>query len=107
LLGIVFDRPTSPGNVGTLIRSIDAFSADGLVVTGHAADVYDPKAVRASTGSLFAVPVVRSDSSADVLSWARTREARSSAPTRPAVSISTGATSPCLHWSSSATRRRA
>jgi TrmH family RNA methyltransferase len=76
LLGIVFDRPTSPGNVGTLIRSIDAFGADGLVVTGHAADVYDPKAVRASTGSLFAVPVVRADSPADVLSWARTRGAR-------------------------------
>lgn len=70
LLAAAFDRPTSPGNVGTLVRSVDAFGADGLVVTGHAADIYDPKAVRASTGSLFAVPVVRADSPTDVIAWA-------------------------------------
>jgi TrmH family RNA methyltransferase len=69
-LVVVFDRPTSPGNLGTLIRSADAFGADGVVVTGHAADVYDPKAVRASTGSLFAVPVVRAASHRPVLDWA-------------------------------------
>lgn len=76
LLAAVFDRPASPGNVGTLVRSIDAFGADGLVVTGHAADVYDPKTVRASTGSLFSVPVVRSDSAAAVLEWARSSGAQ-------------------------------
>jgi len=68
-LGVVFDRPTSPGNVGTLVRSADAFGASGVIVTGHAADVYDPKAVRASTGSLFALPVVRVPSHAEVLAW--------------------------------------
>lgn len=67
LLVVVFDRPTSPGNVGTLIRSADAFGAHGVVVTGHAADIYDPKAVRASTGSLFALPTVRAAGPADVL----------------------------------------
>jgi tRNA G18 (ribose-2'-O)-methylase SpoU len=69
-LGVVFDRPTSPGNIGTLIRSADAFGASGLVITGHAADVYDPKTVRASTGSLFHLPVVRMPSATDVLDWA-------------------------------------
>lgn len=68
-LGVVFDRPTSPGNIGTLIRSADAFGAHGVVVTGHAADVYDPRAVRASTGSLFAVPTVRTPSHHEVLDW--------------------------------------
>jgi 23S rRNA (uridine2479-2'-O)-methyltransferase len=68
-LGLVFDRPTSPGNIGTLIRSADAFGASGLIVTGHAADVYDPKTVRASTGSLFHLPVVRIPSANDVLDW--------------------------------------
>jgi TrmH family RNA methyltransferase len=67
LLTVVFDRPTSPGNLGTLIRSADAFGADGLIVTGHGADPYDPRAVRASTGSLFALPVVRAGSHRDVL----------------------------------------
>jgi TrmH family RNA methyltransferase len=66
---VVFDRPTSPGNIGTLIRSADAFGASGVIVTGHAADVYDPKAVRASTGCLFAVPVVRVPSHRPVLDW--------------------------------------
>jgi TrmH family RNA methyltransferase len=71
LLAVVFDRPASPGNIGTLIRSADAFGAHGLIVTGHAADPYDPKAVRASTGSLLAVPVIRAASHTDVTSWAR------------------------------------
>ena len=69
LLAVVFDRPTTPGNIGTLIRSADAFGAAGVIVTGHAADPYDPKAVRASTGSLFAVPVVRVPSHGEVLDW--------------------------------------
>ncbi|WP_298891362.1 TrmH family RNA methyltransferase [uncultured Serinicoccus sp.] len=65
----VFDRPGQPGNIGTLQRSIDAFGGTGLVVTGHAADPYDPKAVRASTGSCFAVPTVRVDAAQSVLDW--------------------------------------
>lgn len=76
LLVVVFDRPASPGNIGTLIRSADAFGAHALIVTGHAADPYDPKSVRASTGSLLAVPVVRAASHEDVIGWARTRAAR-------------------------------
>jgi tRNA G18 (ribose-2'-O)-methylase SpoU len=68
-LGVVFDRPGSPGNIGTLLRSADAFGAHGVVVTGHAADVYDPKSVRASTGSLFSVPAVRTPSHREVLDW--------------------------------------
>jgi tRNA G18 (ribose-2'-O)-methylase SpoU len=70
LLVVVFDRPASPGNIGTVIRSADAFGAAGVVVTGHAADVYDPQAVRASTGSLFALPVVRVPSHREVIEWA-------------------------------------
>jgi 23S rRNA (uridine2479-2'-O)-methyltransferase len=69
MLAVVLDRPTSPGNIGTLVRSADAFGVSGVVVTGHAADVYDPKAVRASTGSLFSVPVVRAPAPRPVLDW--------------------------------------
>jgi tRNA G18 (ribose-2'-O)-methylase SpoU len=69
-LGVVFDRPTGPGNIGTLVRSVDAFGGTGVIVTGHAADPYDPKSVRASTGSLFAVPIVRVRSHREVLEWA-------------------------------------
>jgi 23S rRNA (uridine2479-2'-O)-methyltransferase len=69
-LVVVLDRPTNPGNIGAVARSADAFGAGGLVVTGHAADPYDPRAVRASTGSLFALALVRSPSHREVLDWA-------------------------------------
>jgi tRNA G18 (ribose-2'-O)-methylase SpoU len=73
LLVVVFDRPVTPGDIGTLIRSADAFGARGVIVTGHAADPYDPRAVRASTGSLFAIPVVRVPSHREVLAWTTAR----------------------------------
>lgn len=68
-LGVAFDRPALPGNIGTLLRSVDAFGGAGTIITGHAADPYDPKAVRASTGSLFALPTVRTPSPHQVLAW--------------------------------------
>ncbi|MFC9435768.1 TrmH family RNA methyltransferase [Nocardia sp. NPDC057030] len=78
---VVFDRPNSPGNLGTLIRSADAFGASGVIVTGHGADQYDPQAVRASTGSLFAMPVLRAAGAAQVLEF-RDRQVRRGIPTR-------------------------
>lgn len=68
-LGVLFDRPTSPGNVGSIIRSADALGAHGMIVTGHAADVYDTKSVRSSTGSLFSLPTVRVPSPSEVMTW--------------------------------------
>ncbi len=68
-LGVVFDRPGSPGNLGSLIRSADAFGADLVVVTGHGVDPFDPRTVRASTGSLFSTPLARAERPGDVASW--------------------------------------
>ena len=70
---LVFDRPSSPGNIGTMIRTIDALGGSGLIVTGHASDPFDSKCIRATTGSFFAVPTVRVDSHADVLAWVADR----------------------------------
>ncbi|TQM31625.1 TrmH family RNA methyltransferase [Nocardia bhagyanarayanae] len=78
---VVFDRPNSPGNLGTLIRSADAFGACAVIVTGHGADQYDPQSVRASTGSLFAVPVYRAAGPAQVLAL-RDRQIARGIPTR-------------------------
>lgn len=69
LLAVVFDRPASPGNLGTVIRSCDALAVDGVIVTGHAADLYDPETIRATTGSFFAVPAVRLPSHNELLPW--------------------------------------
>jgi tRNA G18 (ribose-2'-O)-methylase SpoU len=67
LLAVVFDRPSTPGNIGTLVRSADAFGAASVIITGHAADPYDPRSIRASTGSIFALPVIRADAPRPVL----------------------------------------
>ncbi len=64
---VALDRPSSPGNLGSILRSADALGAHGVFVTGHAADLYDPRTVRATTGSLFAVPAVRVDGPEAVL----------------------------------------
>ena len=66
---VIVDRPASPGNLGTLVRSCDAFGAAGVIVTGHGVDPYDPATIRASVGSFFAVPVVALTSHGDVADW--------------------------------------
>ena len=46
-----------PGNAGTVIRCADAAGADGVVLSSASVDLYNPKAVRSSAGSLFHLPV--------------------------------------------------
>jgi len=69
LLVVAFDRPSNHGNLGTIIRSCDALGADGLVITGHAVDLYDTRTIRASVGSLFSLPVIRLSSYRDLAVW--------------------------------------
>lgn len=53
----VLEEVRDPGNAGTIIRVADAAGADAVVLTGTSVDVFNPKAVRATTGSLFHLPV--------------------------------------------------
>lgn len=69
LVVIVFDRPANPGNLGTLIRSADAFGVDGLIITGHAVDIYEPETIRAATGSFFSLPTIRKPSHKELIPW--------------------------------------
>ena len=57
-----------PGNAGTVLRSAEAAGAGGVVCCDGCVDVYNPKAVRASAGSLFHVPVVSGGDPVEVLS---------------------------------------
>jgi TrmH family RNA methyltransferase len=56
-----------PGNAGTILRSAEASGAGAVVFTGASVDPFNPKAVRASAGSLFHVPVVSGGEAVDVL----------------------------------------
>lgn len=58
-LYLLLDRPMNPGNLGTIIRTADAFNAGGLIISGHAADIYDPQTLRASIGTLLTLPIAR------------------------------------------------
>lgn len=80
---LVFDRPSSPGNLGSLARSADALGAAALVISGHSADPWDPAAVRASTGSVFSVPIMQVDGPDAVLDWARPQHG--AAPALPVI----------------------
>lgn len=68
-LVLVLDRPIRPGNIGSVIRSCDAFGVDGLVITGHSADLYDPETIRGTTGSFFSLPSVRLPSHKELTPW--------------------------------------
>ncbi len=70
LLLVVAHQVRDPGNLGTLIRTADCVAASGVVVIEPAADPYDPRAVRASMGSLFALPLVRLADEAPLWHWA-------------------------------------
>ncbi|HEY0577274.1 MAG TPA: RNA methyltransferase [Pseudonocardia sp.] len=64
----------NPGNLGTVLRTADAAGAAGVILIGDAADPFAPAAVKASMGSLFAVPVAAVPDAGGFLRWARARE---------------------------------
>jgi TrmH family RNA methyltransferase len=53
----ILEEVRDPGNAGTIIRAADAAGADGVILSGRSVDLYNPKVVRATTGSLFHLPV--------------------------------------------------
>lgn len=69
-LVIVLDGLQDPGNVGTIIRSADASGAGGVILGKGCADLYNPKTLRSTMGSLFHIPVVEGDLT-DILTQAR------------------------------------
>jgi tRNA G18 (ribose-2'-O)-methylase SpoU len=68
-LMVVLDRPKSASNVGAIVRTAVAFDAAALVLTGYAADPFDPACVRASVGTLFDLPLVRLPSHEPLIAW--------------------------------------
>ncbi len=65
-----------PGNAGTVLRSCDAAGAGAVLFSADSVDVYNPKTVRASAGSLFHLPVVRGADTAEAVTGLRGRGLR-------------------------------
>ena len=68
--GVALVAPQDPGNLGTILRTVDAVGASGLLLLDSSVDLYHPSAVRASMGAMFWLPVV-STSFADFVAWSR------------------------------------
>jgi RNA methyltransferase, TrmH family len=68
-LVVLLDGVQDPGNVGTLIRSCDAFGFEGVCCGTHTADPFSPKVLRASMGGLFRVGISTMQSYDFVLKW--------------------------------------
>ncbi len=57
---IYLDRIQDPGNAGTILRSADAFGARAIITSPHSVDMFSPKVVRSTAGSLWHIPVFES-----------------------------------------------
>lgn len=55
---VVLEEVRDPGNLGTIIRTIDAVGADGVILIGNCCDPYSIETVRATMGSIFSVPLI-------------------------------------------------
>ena len=65
---VALDRIRDPGNLGTIIRTADAAGATGVILVGDTTDPFSLESVRATMGSIFAVPIVRASVEA-FLEW--------------------------------------
>ena len=61
-LVIVTEAIEKPGNLGTILRSADAANVAAVIVCDRTTDIHNPNVVRASTGTMFSVPVVEATS---------------------------------------------
>ena len=75
-LVVVLDRLQDPGNAGTLIRTADAVGAAAVILIEPCVDVFDPKTVRGSMGSLFNVQVIRTRDVGELFHWLRGQNLR-------------------------------
>jgi TrmH family RNA methyltransferase len=68
-LFVIVDRPGSPGNLGSIVRSCDAFGVNRILIHGHGADPYDPRSIRSSLGTVFSVRMNELISNDELDNW--------------------------------------
>lgn len=66
---VVVDGVQDPGNLGAIVRSADAAAADGVILLKDTADIYNPKSLRATMGSVFHLPVIQGAAADEVISF--------------------------------------
>jgi TrmH family RNA methyltransferase len=94
LLVVVAYQLRDPGNLGAIIRTADAAGATGVVIVGPSVDLLDPQTVRATMGSLFALPIVRLADEALLFRWFENIRAGG----LPLVAVASSAHAAQLHY---------
>lgn len=85
---LVVEAIEKPGNLGTILRSADAAGVQALIVCDPVTDLFNPNVVRASTGVLFSVPVIITESE-KIRFWLKSRGIRAIATTPAAEKLHT------------------
>ena len=82
-------RVSDPGNLGTILRTMDAVQAAGLILVGESTHPFHPRTVRASRGTIFTVPLCYSDDMNAVFDWAIAHQVQT---------VATSARARCSFW---------
>lgn len=72
-LWVGLDSVADPGNLGTIMRTMDAVGAKGILLIDHCTDPYDPSAIRASMGAVFSLRFIKTTPD-DFLRWTKSAE---------------------------------
>ncbi|MDX1614106.1 MAG: RNA methyltransferase [Candidatus Promineifilaceae bacterium] len=81
-----------PGNLGTIVRTVDAVGGSGIILVGQTVDAFHPTAVKASMGALFTVPIGQVEAGSVLLRWAADRGLQT---------VATSAQAPVSFWTAS------
>jgi RNA methyltransferase, TrmH family len=68
---LIAENIADPGNLGTLIRTADATGCDGVLLTKGTVDLYNPKVIRATAGSIFNVKVIQNIDIQEILKYTK------------------------------------
>ncbi|MTI49518.1 TrmH family RNA methyltransferase [Sporosalibacterium faouarense] len=71
---VILDELRDPGNMGTIIRTADALGANGIVVTKGCVDVFNPKTIRSTMGSIFHIPLAFEGDIEDIIASLKKEE---------------------------------
>ncbi|WP_176461750.1 TrmH family RNA methyltransferase [Anaeromicrobium sediminis] len=66
-LYVILDRIQDPGNLGTIIRTADSAGFNGVILTKGCVDVYNPKVIRSTMGSIFNIPIIQGTYEKDLI----------------------------------------
>lgn len=73
---IALENISDPSNMGTILRTAEAFGFDGVVISSGSCDIYNPKVLRGSMGAIFRIPVIVTDNLPSLLTDCKSRGMR-------------------------------